>query len=173
MNSLVNKYLLLLTLGVGLAFSAQTCAQDVRNSTYELMLDNLLSHTVEEVSAEEVAEMKDVTLLDSREAREFEVSHIENATCVGYDEFDPSLVEDLPRDQKIVVYCSVGYRSEKITEKLLAMGFTDVANMYGGIFEWVNSGLPVVDENGDPTKAIHAYDRVWGVWLEEGEKVYK
>jgi len=147
-------------------------AQDVKNSSYELMLRGLLSHTVEEVEPEEVAEMDDVVLLDSRELDEYEVSHIEDADYVGYDEFDPSFVDDIPRDQKIVVYCSVGYRSEKITEKLLQMGFTDVANMYGGIFEWVNMGYSVVDMDGNETDSVHAYDRIWGVWLDSDAKVY-
>lgn len=167
---------LIITLLFSLAFMGtvnQLQAQEVKNSTYALMLQGLLSHTVEEVEPEEVAEMKDVVLLDSREPREYEVSHIEDAECVGYDELDLSVVEDLPKDQKIVVYCSVGYRSEKVTEKLLEMGFTDVANMYGGIFEWVNMGYPVVDTDGEMTEFVHAYDRVWGVWLDSDSKVYK
>ncbi|MDF9798803.1 hypothetical protein OKW21_004066 [Catalinimonas alkaloidigena] len=44
--------------------------------------------------------------------------------------------------------------------------------MYGGIFEWVNQGQDVVDSSGQPTEKVHAYDRVWGIWLKQGEKVY-
>jgi 3-mercaptopyruvate sulfurtransferase SseA len=66
----------------------------------------------------------------------------------------------------------VGYRSEKISEKLKQAGFKDVSNLYGGIFEWVNQGNPVVDENGKITDNIHAYSKTWGVWLNKGVKVY-
>jgi hypothetical protein len=44
--------------------------------------------------------------------------------------------------------------------------------MYGGIFEWVNNGYPIVNSAG-PTQRVHAFDRTWGVWLKKGEKVYK
>ena len=47
-------------------------------------------------------------------------------------------VEDIARESTIVVYCSVGYRSEKIAEELDKLGFTNVSNLYGGIFEWIN-----------------------------------
>lgn len=102
---------------------------------------------------------------------EHAVSRFDNARWVGYDEFKLDRVKDLPKDAPIVVYCSVGYRSEKITEDLQAAGFTNVRNLYGGIFEWVNSGHPVVDDSG-PTEHVHAYDRSWGRWLLRGEKVY-
>ncbi len=53
-------------------------------------------------------------------------------------------------ESKVVVYCSVGYRSEKIAEKLKAAGYKNVFNLYGGIFEWENQNLPVYDSNGEP-----------------------
>jgi rhodanese-related sulfurtransferase len=74
-------------------------------------------------------------LIDSREKREFEVSHIDNAVWVGYDTFKMKRIKHIPKDQKIVVYCSVGYRSEKIAEKLIKKGYTKVSNLYGGVFE--------------------------------------
>ncbi|MEZ4984799.1 MAG: rhodanese-like domain-containing protein [Saprospiraceae bacterium] len=64
--------------------------------------------------------------LDARERKEFEVSHLPGAHFIGYDDFDLSRVEKLDKGREVIVYCSVGYRSEKITEKLLAAGFTNV-----------------------------------------------
>lgn len=149
-----------------------TFAQKVESGAYNLMLKTMLSHNVEEV---EVCDVKDkqseVILLDSRSKEEYEVSHLKGARWVGYDDFDTSRVSGIPKDKKIVVYCSVGYRSEKITEKLNAAGYKSVYNMYGGIFEWVNRGYPVY-RNGKQTKKVHAYNKKWGVWLKEGEKVY-
>ena len=53
------------------------------------------------------------------------------------------------------------------------MGYKEVYNLYGGIFEWVNQGNRVVTgENNSVTKQVHAYDKVWGTWLKEGVKVY-
>jgi hypothetical protein len=65
----------------------------------------------------------------------------------------------------------VGARSEKITEELLKKGYSDVSNLYGGIFEWVNEGKPVYTNNRKTTK-VHAYSMAWGIWLKQGEKVY-
>ena len=57
-----------------------------------------------------------VTFFDAREPREYDVSHIENALLVGYNHFDINTVKNIPKDKKIIVYCSMGYRSEKITK---------------------------------------------------------
>jgi 3-mercaptopyruvate sulfurtransferase SseA len=59
-----------------------------------------------------------------------------------------------------------------VAEKLTAANYKRVANLYGGIFEWVNQGYPVVDNSGKETGRIHAYNRTWGVWLNRGRKVY-
>jgi len=113
-----------------------------------------------------------VKLLDARELAEFEVSHISGAKHIGYDNFDTSAVSGLSKESPIIVYCSIGYRSEKIAEKLLTMGFQNVSNLYGGIFEWVNQGNAVMTK-GEQTDRVHAYSRAWGIWLNKGEKVYE
>lgn len=144
----------------------------VQSSAFNLTLKTLLSHSVPEVSVPQVKEMKNVLLLDAREWSEYQVSHIENARYVGYDQFEMDRLKSVNKKQKIVVYCSVGYRSEKISEKLKQAGFMDVSNLYGGIFEWVNQENPVIDTTGNETKNIHAYNKTWGVWLNKGNKVY-
>ncbi|MEM0993086.1 MAG: rhodanese-like domain-containing protein [Bacteroidota bacterium] len=149
----------------------QSAAPRIEKKSYDKMLKHLLSHTVEEISVAEAAALNEVIFLDARAAEEFEVSHIQQARFVGYDQFEMSRVADIPKDAKIVVYCSVGYRSEKISERLVEAGFQDVSNLYGGIFEWKNQDQEVVNEQGE-TEKVHAFDRVWGFWLKEGEKVY-
>ena len=143
-----------------------------QSKAYGAMLGALLSHSVPEMRVETASrEASKLFFLDTREAREYAVSHIKGARWVGYDTFSLESIKDLSRDSRIVAYCSVGYRSEKIAEKLRAAGFKDVHNLYGGIFEWVNQGNPVY-QGDSPTDRIHAYDRVWGVWLKRGKKVY-
>jgi rhodanese-related sulfurtransferase len=146
----------------------------VKSGAYRIMLKGLLSHSVPEITVQEaVNKQSESLLLDAREPREYEISHISGATSVGYDHFDLSKVS-LPENKSkpIIVYCSVGYRSEKVAEKLIKAGYQNVSNMYGGIFEWVNNGYPIVNSAG-PTQRVHAFDRTWGVWLKKGEKVYK
>jgi rhodanese-related sulfurtransferase len=144
------------------------------SKAYKVMLEGMYKHTVPTISCSELKkEQNEVILLDTRAKREFEVSHLPEARWVGYDEFDLKKVENLPKNTPIVVYCTVGVRSERVGEKLKAAGYQNVRNLYGSIFEWVNQDNPVVDNQGKPTQKVHAYSRTWGVWLNKGEKVYE
>lgn len=158
-----------LTLCLGYCGQAQ-----VQDEAYRLMLQKLLAHSVPEIQvAQLAADSSDVLLLDAREPREYAVSHLADAIHIGYDHFRLSNLPDtIQKSRPIVVYCSVGYRSEKVAEKLRSAGYTHVSNLYGGIFEWVNQGHPVQDQQG-LTQRVHAYDRSWGVWLRKGKKVYR
>jgi len=144
---------------------------EMSSNAYKLMLNGLLSHSVDEICVNEIPDGMSYILLDARERSEYSVSHISNAQWVGYDNFNISNVKNIRKDLPIVVYCSVGYRSEKIAEKLKEAGYEDVKNLYGGIFEWINKEREVCNENG-PTKEIHAYNKTWGIWLKQGEKVF-
>lgn len=145
----------------------------VADASYDMMLSTLLSHTVPEISVADAAADSNIVFLDARAEGEFHVSHINNAIWVGYDDFQLARVSGIAKDASIIVYCSVGYRSEKITEKLLGAGFGNVSNLYGGIFEWVNNDLPVVDASGNETLKVHAYSKSWGIWLKKGVRVYE
>lgn len=154
--------------------SLMACGQQ----TYDQKLQSLYSNTVSLIKPQEVKEKlnnEDVVILDTRTAKEYTVSHLPNAKFVGYDHFDISQVEDIPKDKEIIVYCSVGYRSEKIGEKLQEAGFENVTNIYGGIFQWRNEDLDVVNQKGEVTDSVHVYNKRWGKWLEEGKgiKVYE
>ena len=100
------------------------------------------------------------------------MSHLKGAKWVGYDSFDMSTVKGIPKDQPIVVYCSIGARSQEIGKKLKLNGYSEVYNLYGGIFHWVNENNPVFHLDSIPTNKVHAYNKMWGIWLNKGEKVY-
>lgn len=158
-------------LGISLLTACSLCGQ-VKSASYRVMLKNLLSHSVPEIQVQEATrDSANILFLDAREPKEFAVSRIQNAVAVGYDNFDLKKLPEIQKDRRIVIYCSVGYRSEKIAEKLLAAGYKNVSNLYGGIFEWVNQGHPVFNDKGQ-TREVHAYSRTWGIWLKKGKKVY-
>ena len=151
----------------------QTIVVSAQSKSFDLLLRNMIKKTVPTIKVDELKSKKnDFVLLDARERNEFEVSHIKNARFVGYNNFTLESVKDLPLSTPIVVYCSIGVRSEKIGEKLIAAGYSNVKNCYGSIFEWVNEGNEVVDMEDKPTPKIHAYNQKWGVWVKKGEKVY-
>lgn len=145
----------------------------ITSGAYRAVLNTLYKKTVPLVSCEEAQNVRSTQFLDSRALSEFKVSHIANARWVGYDDFSMDRVKDLSKDQSIIIYCSVGVRSERIGKRLLDAGFTDVRNLHGSLFEWVNQGYPIVDATNHPTLKVHAYSPAWGIWLHKGEKVYE
>jgi rhodanese-related sulfurtransferase len=143
----------------------------VGNKVYDLFLSTLLSHRVPEVSVERLDKMH-FHILDARSYREFEVSHIPGATWVGYEEFSLDRLAGIDNQAPVAVYCSVGYRSERVAEQLQRQGYANVVNVYGGIFEWVNTKRPVVTDDGAETDEIHGYSKFWGFWLKRGTPIY-
>ncbi|MFY0603777.1 MAG: rhodanese-like domain-containing protein [Flavobacteriaceae bacterium] len=127
------------------------------------------------ISVDSLLKTPNAILLDAREKKEFLVSHLKNATYVGYDTFSlKKTMKVLPdKKAKIVVYCSLGVRSEDIAEKLKKAGYTNVLNLYGGIFEWKNNGNKVFDSKEKETEKVHACTKEWGKWLKKGIKVYE
>lgn len=139
------------------------------------LLKKYNSQSIPYISVHELAMPKtEVIILDARETKEYKVSHIENAIHVGYDDFDISTVTKIIEDKssKIVIYCSLGVRSEDIAEELKEAGYTNIFNLHGGIFEWKNNDLPVYDDENNPTEKVHAYSKNWSKWLKKGIKIY-
>ena len=131
----------------------------------ESALKKMLKDSVTVISTSMLADVmsteSDWVLLDSRELAEFEISHLPDAKWVGHSDFCMHRMSGIPKDAKVVVYCSIGVRSENIAEKLLACGFSNVWNLYGGIFAWSNEHKPLVEKNENPTLAVHGYDQNW------------
>jgi rhodanese-related sulfurtransferase len=63
------------------------------------------------------------------------VIHVAGATWVGHDDFDLARLTRIASHALVAVYCSMGYRSAHIAERLLRQEYTHVANIYGGIFQ--------------------------------------
>ena len=118
-----------------------------------------------------ILEKNDLIIFDVREKQEYEVSHIQNAIHVGYNDFN--LIKTLkliPKNSMVIVYCSVGYRSGKITNQLRE-NYINAYNLEGGIFKWSNSKLNLFDSNNNITKKIHGYSKDWSKWITHGEVV--
>ncbi len=129
-------------------------------------IDNYLELDVDTITVQQVVNKNcDFVFLDAREEEEYTTSHIPKARYIGFDDFRASHVRGIPLDAPIVVYCSIGYRSEKVGVKLQELGYTNVKNLYGSIFEWVNQGHPIIDSEEKPTTKIHTYNKKWSKWV--------
>ncbi|HZP99958.1 MAG TPA: rhodanese-like domain-containing protein [Reyranella sp.] len=85
-----------------------------------------------------------VRVLDVREPNEFTgpLGHIRGALLVPLGEL-AAKAKDLPRDKPIVAVCRAGSRSAHATAILNKAGFTDVANLPGGMLRWRGEGRSV------------------------------
>ena len=103
-------------------------------------------------------------ILDARTEAEYAVSHLKNAQRI--DPYHSNLVVSAEsKDTPIVVYCSVGYRSARITQQLEQAGFSDVYNLEGSLFKWANEERPIY-KNNSLTSLVHPYNQVWGTLLK-------
>lgn len=139
----------------------------------ERTLKQLNTGSVPYIYVNELQQEEASVLLDTRKREEYEVSHLKNAIWVGYKGFreDSVIAKITDKNKPIVVYCSIGVRSEDIGEKLQKAGFTNVKNLYGGIFEWKNQGNPVYRDESE-TDSVHTFNKQWGKLLNSGIKVY-
>lgn len=138
---------------------------------YQTLLKGLYDSSFPVVKPAQITNLAYYQVLDAREKEEHEVSHLQNATWVGHKTFTLNSVAKLDKNKPVLIYCTVGARSEEIGKKLQKAGFKKVYNLYGGIVHWVNEGRPVFAK-GKPTQKVHTYSKPWSVWLSKGEKVY-
>lgn len=132
---------------------------------------------VEHISADELKDTLDgaatpePVLLDVRQEEEYVVSHLPGAVRVEPGSDASEVVETLDPDTPIVAYCSVGYRSSELVQKLQERGFTNVKNLEGSIFEWANRGYPV-ERAGEEVREVHPFNEEWGRLLHEDLRAY-
>lgn len=86
----------------------------------------------------------DVTLVDVRTNAEWNAGHIETALHQFLGRL-PDNLDQIPRQNTVVLQCQSGVRSAVATSVLQAAGF-DVVNMTGGFNGWCKAGLPTACE---------------------------
>jgi len=82
-------------------------------------------------------------ILDVRQPEEWNEFHVPDSTLIPLDEL-ASRVNELPKDQEIVIVCRSGNRSKQGRDILLDAGFTQVTSMAGGLNEWKAAGYPTI-----------------------------
>lgn len=80
-------------------------------------------------------------IVDVRELDEFTALRVPGTVLLPISRFSIGYGR-LPTDRPLLMLCKVGGRSASATDLLLRSGFTDVANIAGGISAWHAAGLP-------------------------------
>ena len=93
-----------------------------------------------QISMDEAVKMmrdeKDYIILDVRRPDEYAEGHIPGAINVPNEEIGTSEIAALPdKSQRILVYCRSGRRSKEASEKLVALGYTNIVE-FGGIQDY-------------------------------------
>jgi len=96
------------------------------------------------VSVDEAYQMyqEGTFVLDVRTSEEWNEFHAPDTTLIPLDQL-AARVNELPKDQPIVVICRSGNRSQSGRDILLQAGF-DATSVNGGLNEWRATGYPVV-----------------------------
>ena len=153
----------ILTFGQASESPSIQCADEGFNKK----VNKMLNYSVDVISVSELNNhLGEYTLLDTREIDEYLVSRIPGALHLGYKNPKWETLDVLDKNQPVIVYCSIGYRSEKIGEKLKKQGFANVRNLYGSIFEWANQGYSLEDPRGNTTNIVHGYNKKWSKYVK-------
>ena len=101
--------------------------QQAANGYQQITMDEAITLMEEE---------KDSIILDVRTQEEYSESHIPGAVNVPNETIGTDEIPELPdKEQLILVYCRSGNRSKQASEKLAALGYTNVKE-FGGINDW-------------------------------------
>jgi Rhodanese-related sulfurtransferase len=91
-----------------------------------------------DVSPAQLAALGKVVLVDVREPYEWESGAIPGARLIPLGDL-PSRLNEIPRDEDVVLYCQTGIRSLRALNLLRDAGFRRVKNLSGGYAKWSQS----------------------------------
>ncbi len=119
----------------------------IKNSKNDAGKDIPTTGKIYNVSAADfskVVKLKNVSVVDIRTPQEFASGHIEGATNIDwYQRSFRDLIQDIPKDKPIAIYCRSGNRTSKAANLLQSLGFSEVVNLNYGIVEWSRYHFPL------------------------------
>ena len=164
------------------AFSVWLCAAVLiingctpgTNHTWDSVMNKIRNKypAVKQLSTNELQELlnnkKSITplIIDVREPEEYAVSHLHGAFIAVNEDEALKIIAKESKDRFIVVYCSVGYRSSELANKLQEKGFTEIYNLEGSIFKWANEEREIYQ--GDQlVNTVHPFNSKWKQLLDK------
>jgi len=106
--------------------------------TPETQEEKKLKNGIPQMTVKELKQRLDagdnVLVLDVREPYEYQIANI-GGTLIPQNDV-PQRLAEIDRDREVVVHCRTGGRSQRIAEFLKQSGYSNVANLAGGIHAW-------------------------------------
>lgn len=111
--------------------------------THGYPIGTLRTYCVHDLAARIKADIKNLQIIDVRTDSEWNAGHIDGAIHIHGGLLQNRSVE-LEYDRPTMVVCGSGYRASIAASFLQRQGFSDVANILGGMTAWRAAELPVV-----------------------------
>lgn len=129
--------------------------------------------TLKALELRALLEDTNLVLLDIRQPSEQAVSMIPRSITTA--EFAERFRKGIPKGKRIVVYCTIGYRSGKYAMQLAGQGIR-AENLEGGVLAWSHIGGAFEVRNPDglvtPTRRVHVYSKGWNYLHPDYEAVW-
>lgn len=84
-----------------------------------------------------------LTILDVRDRRLFNASHISGALSMPVDELVDRALMSLPLSRDLYIYGETDEESAEIANRLRAVGYCHVSEIRGGVSAWKAVGFPI------------------------------
>jgi len=111
--------------------------------TPELIPDNKSNHHLSPAEWNEMLKSEDVLIIDTRNWYETQIGTFKGAINPGIDQFTefPQFMKanNIPSDQKMMIFCTGGIRCEKGILELQRQGFKNVYQLNGGIINYLKN----------------------------------
>lgn len=106
----------------------------------------MFANTIKEIDAPQLAQWvtddsHNLRVLDVRQMQEIALGTVPKAEALPLHTL-PLKINELSRDEKLVLVCRSGARSAQACMFLQQQGFSNVYNLRGGMMSWMQSGFP-------------------------------
>lgn len=114
------------------------------NSVEEMGMELQTVDVIDFESFQSEVDNDDVQIVDVRGVNEYKISHVPGAKHVFVGTL-PENLDEIPRDKKVILHCQSGDRTTIAYSLLRRNGFDNVINYPGGMKEWEEKAVPVMN----------------------------
>lgn len=110
---------------------------------------------------------RSIVLVDVRDDHERAISTIPGAISI----YQFKKKKDYYRNRKVIVYCTIGYRSSVFARTLMKADFV-AYNLKGSAIAWAHAGELFQTPQGEKTRRLHVYGKPWDLLPNGYQAIY-